>query len=204
MVENLPANAGDIRDAGLIPGLGRPLEGGMAPTPVFLPGESHGQRSLTGYSSQGHKESDITEVTQHAHIMTCIHCCTIIQNIGLAKKIHLGFLGQSNTLILASLITQKILYIHPSLTPHHWQSLLFLLSPQCAFSKCHSQNHTVCSLSDWHLSLRNMHLSSFLAFSWFDIFLLLHNIHCWHVPQLANPVIYRRTSWLLPSFGNYE
>ena len=45
------------------------------------------------------------------------------------QKIHLGFLGQSNTLILASLITQKILYIHPSLTPHHWQSLLFLLSP---------------------------------------------------------------------------
>ena len=35
------------------------------PTPIFLPGESHGQRSLTGYSSQGHKESAITEVTEH-------------------------------------------------------------------------------------------------------------------------------------------
>ena len=31
------------------------------PTPVFLPGESHGQRSLGGYSPQGHKESDTTE-----------------------------------------------------------------------------------------------------------------------------------------------
>ena len=31
------------------------------PTPVFLPGESHGQRSLEGYSPQGHKESDTTE-----------------------------------------------------------------------------------------------------------------------------------------------
>ena len=31
--------------------------------PVFLPGESHGQRSLVGYSPQGHKESDTTEVT---------------------------------------------------------------------------------------------------------------------------------------------
>ena len=31
------------------------------PTPVFLPGESHGQRSLAGYSAQGHKESDMTE-----------------------------------------------------------------------------------------------------------------------------------------------
>ena len=32
-------------------------------TPVFLPGESHGQRSLAGYSSQGQKEVDMTEVT---------------------------------------------------------------------------------------------------------------------------------------------
>ena len=31
------------------------------PTPVFLPGESHGQRSLAGYSPWGHKESDMTE-----------------------------------------------------------------------------------------------------------------------------------------------
>ena len=31
------------------------------PTPVFLPGESHGQRSLSGYSPWGHKESDTTE-----------------------------------------------------------------------------------------------------------------------------------------------
>ena len=31
------------------------------PTPVFLPGEFHGQRSLAGYSPLGHKESDVTE-----------------------------------------------------------------------------------------------------------------------------------------------
>ena len=31
------------------------------PTPVFLSGESHGQRSLVGYSLWGHKESDRTE-----------------------------------------------------------------------------------------------------------------------------------------------
>ena len=30
------------------------------PTPVFLPGEPHGQRSLQGYSPQGHKELDVT------------------------------------------------------------------------------------------------------------------------------------------------
>ena len=31
------------------------------PTPVFLPGEFHGQRSLAGYSPWGRKESDMTE-----------------------------------------------------------------------------------------------------------------------------------------------
>ena len=51
VVKNLPANAGDIRDVVLIPGLRRfPGEGHGKPTPVFLPGESHGQRSLVGYS----------------------------------------------------------------------------------------------------------------------------------------------------------
>ena len=33
----------------------------MATLPVFLPGESHGQRSLVSYSPWGHKESDNTE-----------------------------------------------------------------------------------------------------------------------------------------------
>ena len=37
-------------------------------THSILPGESHGQRSLVGYSPQVHKESDTTEVTYHAHI----------------------------------------------------------------------------------------------------------------------------------------
>ena len=37
------------------------LEKGWQPTPVFLPGEFHGQRSLTGYSPWGHKQSDMTE-----------------------------------------------------------------------------------------------------------------------------------------------
>ena len=33
------------------------------PTVVFLPGKSHGQRSLVGYSPWGHKETDTTEHT---------------------------------------------------------------------------------------------------------------------------------------------
>ena len=38
-----------------------PLERKWQPTPVFLSGESHGQRSLVGYSPWGRKESDMTE-----------------------------------------------------------------------------------------------------------------------------------------------
>ena len=34
-------------------------------TPVFLPGEVHGQRSLVSYSPWGHKESDMTERLTH-------------------------------------------------------------------------------------------------------------------------------------------
>ena len=44
-----------------------PLEEEMAPTPVFLPGESHGQRSLVSYSPRGCKESDTTDHTHTQH-----------------------------------------------------------------------------------------------------------------------------------------
>ena len=51
VIKNPPANAGDIRDVGSIPGSGRSPGGGHDnPTPVFLPGKSHGQRNLVDYS----------------------------------------------------------------------------------------------------------------------------------------------------------
>ena len=43
-----------------------PWRGKWQPTPVFLPGKSHGQRSLAGYSPWGHQESDMIEHV-HAH-----------------------------------------------------------------------------------------------------------------------------------------
>ena len=58
MVKNLPAMQKTWFDAwvGKIPGRRE-----WQPTPVFLPGESYGQRSLEGYSPWGHKESDMTD-----------------------------------------------------------------------------------------------------------------------------------------------
>ena len=62
VVNNPPANAGDM---GFDPWVGKiPWRRKWQPTPVFLTGESRGQRSLAGYSPQGCKESDTTEHTE--------------------------------------------------------------------------------------------------------------------------------------------
>ena len=42
-----------------------PLKEGWQPTPAFLLGKSHGQRSLVGYSPQSCKGPDMSEVTEH-------------------------------------------------------------------------------------------------------------------------------------------
>ena len=54
--EESACNAGDTRDVGSIPGSGRSPGGGHGN--LFLPGESHGQRSLMDYRLVGHKDSD--------------------------------------------------------------------------------------------------------------------------------------------------
>ena len=73
VVKNPPSNAGDM---GLIPRgkiswrrKWQLLWWKWQPTPVFLPRESCGQRSLVGCCPQGHIELDMTEATQHA----CMH-----------------------------------------------------------------------------------------------------------------------------------
>ena len=63
VVNNLPANAGDVRDTcGLDPWV-RKIPWGWKwwSVPVFLSENSHGQRSLAGSSLWGHKESDTTK-----------------------------------------------------------------------------------------------------------------------------------------------
>ena len=64
MVKNLSANAGDIRDVGLIPELGRSTDEGHGnPLQHSCLENPHGQRSLAGYSPRGRKKSDTTETT---------------------------------------------------------------------------------------------------------------------------------------------
>ena len=72
------------------------------PTPVFLPGESHGQRSLVSYSPWGHKESDTTEQLTHTHpLFTVVENCITIIRCWLCEKNQLcksgGYLPKFST-----------------------------------------------------------------------------------------------------------
>ena len=63
MVRNPPANTGDKR-CGFDPWIRKiPWRRAWQPAPVFLPGKSHGQRSLERYSPWDCKELDTTEST---------------------------------------------------------------------------------------------------------------------------------------------
>ena len=63
-------NAGDV----FSPWVGKiPWRREWLPTPVFLPGEFHGQRNLAGYSPWGRKESDMTERLTYTHTHTHTH-----------------------------------------------------------------------------------------------------------------------------------
>ena len=69
MVKNLP----QCRRPGFDHWVGKiPWRRVWPPTPVFLPGKYHGQRSLAGYSPWGRKELDMTERITPALVNTCI------------------------------------------------------------------------------------------------------------------------------------
>ena len=66
VIKTMPANAGDIRDWGSIPGLGQSPEKEMAAHSSVLVWEICGQRILEGYIVQWVAESDMTEATELA------------------------------------------------------------------------------------------------------------------------------------------
>ena len=77
LVVQMIKNCMQCRISGFNPWVGKiPWRRKWQPTPVFLPGESHGQRRLAGYSPWGHKESDTTEWLTRAHTHTHTHIHT--------------------------------------------------------------------------------------------------------------------------------
>ena len=79
--KELDCNAGDARDVGSIPGLGRsPGRRHGNPPPVFLPRKSHGQKRLVGYSPWGHKGSDMMEHAVHIQFSSVTQSCLTLCN----------------------------------------------------------------------------------------------------------------------------
>ena len=75
MVKNLLANAGRCKRHGVNLWVGKiPWRRAWQFTPVFLPGESHGQRSLVRYSPQCHKKSrtGLKPLSKHARVVSSI------------------------------------------------------------------------------------------------------------------------------------
>ena len=77
-VKNLPANGGRHKRCGFDLWVVKiPWRRARQPTPVFLPGAAHGQRSLASYSPWSHKESDRTEVTSVQFSSVAQSCPTL-------------------------------------------------------------------------------------------------------------------------------
>ena len=97
------------------------------PTPVFLPGESHGQRSLMGYSPWGHKELDMTEQLALCSVSSATDWCTLT----VYKEHHRAW---SHSPSLNSLLRKRSTL--PSLSCSSFLALLPLFSLPCS-SSCH-------------------------------------------------------------------
>ena len=88
------------------------------PTPVFLPGESHGQRRLEGYSPWGHKESDTAE---HLTLLLVTSC--LFQSVAsIASEKMQGFIPRRQKGSKQSMLNFESLKIKPQ--PHCEESNL--------------------------------------------------------------------------------
>ena len=128
VIKNSPPNAGDL---GSIPGSGRvPWRRKWHPTPVFLPGESHGQRSLAGCSSWGRKKLDTIERPNNRPQIIGItgyyckaepSCQSLVRTQGLSSP------------WLSRLSTWPFMLAHRPGRPRHAQAhLLFAVARPCA------------------------------------------------------------------------
>ena len=83
MVNNLPANTGNIKRCGFHTWVRKsPQRWALQPTPVFLPGESHGQRSLVVYSCERvrHNWSDLACTEEHWQLSSLFQLVIKVRN----------------------------------------------------------------------------------------------------------------------------
>ena len=104
------------------------------PTPMFLPGKFHGQRSLMGYSPWGHKEPDMTEwLTLFIYMcyLICHHNIVILSTYSPAKESGEGEI----LMLLLSLPPLALLTVGVGLDPHPLTLVLEFRSGRRVFPK---------------------------------------------------------------------
>ena len=112
VVKNLPAMQETCRRHGFDPWVGKiPWRRKQQLTPVFLPGESHGQRSLAGYCPWGRKEVDMSkQLSTHTHTHTSIRKVTVIKPKMTLTEV-LRFTNEANVHYPSPNITEPITHI---------------------------------------------------------------------------------------------
>ena len=104
VVKNPPANAGDVGDVVSITWVGKvPWRRKWQPTPVFLPGESYGQKSVVGYSPWGHKRQ--TGLSTHATLTKFNHSSFLFEGTDVRLFLSLGHLEVIEGLLIGLIST---------------------------------------------------------------------------------------------------
>ena len=163
--------ARQCRRLGFDPWVGKiPWSRKWQPTPVFLPGESHEQRSLVGCSPWGHKELD-RWVTEHAHttynklhmlkMYKLINFDTPKKTVTTIKIVNISITPQSFPKSTSSLLSLPF--------PLYWQSLICFLSLWFAFSKILYKWHPLVCTLVWFLSFNIIEVIWFFQWSCMDV-----------------------------------
>ena len=132
------------------------------PTPVFLPGEFHGQRSLAGYSPQGCKELGTTERLTLSLFSSFLFCLVGNPHSSVASRVSTGLCPPAPTLPLAyclpvtpaKLVLASGCLDMPS-SYHYFDSEIYSSQPSSRYFQnsevCVSQTSSLCKISSWFL-----------------------------------------------------
>ena len=135
------------RRHGFSPWVGKiPWRRAWQPTPLFLPGESHGQRSLAGYGPQTPKEWDMTEVTEYACTREASHC----------DKWELFFKNRIKVLFCGS----RQLFLHSLLQNEHTFDLALQKTLRCDGYIEKQQLLTLCGEISYNVSNTSAYLAT--------------------------------------------
>ena len=148
------------------------------PTPVFLSGESHGQRSLAGYNPWGRKELDMTE---HSHPHTHTHPHTHSPSSPCSQAPHLpSWLASGKSCFLITLFGKLSLIQTPTHVRFSLSHPSIFWSEKSSLSGLHTQVHAKWAEA-WRRSWRRDPAAHWTACT------LVSTTPCWHWEVVAPP-----------------